>query len=103
VGDNYTDLESARRAGVRSIFVTYGYGEPGNEQPTLTCRSFGDWTSSEFQLASGQSHIELIWLRTRPTMSSSMDDRSSGYPLVPNDASSQDARTSSLRNREIWE
>jgi len=42
VGDNYTDLESARRADVRSIFVTYGYGEPGNEQPTLTCRSFGE-------------------------------------------------------------
>jgi phosphoglycolate phosphatase len=42
VGDNYTDLESARRAGVRSIFVTYGYGEPGIEQPTLTCCSFGE-------------------------------------------------------------
>jgi phosphoglycolate phosphatase len=42
VGDNYTDLESARRAGVRSLFVTYGYGEPGNEKPTLTCRSFGE-------------------------------------------------------------
>ena len=42
VGDNYTDLESARRAGVRSIFVTYGYGEPGKEEPTSTCHSFGE-------------------------------------------------------------
>lgn len=42
VGDNYTDLESARRAGARSIFLTYGYGDPGKETPTLTCRSFGE-------------------------------------------------------------
>ncbi len=42
VGDNYTDLESARRAGARSIFLTYGYGGPGNEKPTLTCESFGE-------------------------------------------------------------
>lgn len=42
VGDNYTDLESARRAGARSIFLTYGYGDPGNETPTLTCKSFDE-------------------------------------------------------------
>lgn len=42
VGDNYTDLESARRAGARSIFLTYGYGEPGNETPTLKCKSFDE-------------------------------------------------------------
>lgn len=42
VGDNYTDLESARRAGVQSIFVTYGYGDPGNETPTLRCHSFDE-------------------------------------------------------------
>ncbi len=42
VGDNYTDLESARRAGVRSIFVTYGYGDPGQEEPTLRCSTFGE-------------------------------------------------------------
>jgi phosphoglycolate phosphatase len=40
VGDNYTDLESARRAGANSIFVTYGYGAPGNEVPTYQCDSF---------------------------------------------------------------
>ena len=40
VGDNYTDLESARRAGVKSVFVTYGYGVPGEEIPTRQCDSF---------------------------------------------------------------
>lgn len=40
VGDNYTDMECARRAGVRSIFLTYGYGDPGAEVPTLRFDSF---------------------------------------------------------------
>lgn len=40
VGDNYTDLEAARRAGVRSIFVTYGYGTTGDEVPTHQVDSF---------------------------------------------------------------
>jgi len=40
VGDNYTDLEAARRAGVSSIFVTYGYGTPGSETPTRQCDAF---------------------------------------------------------------
>lgn len=42
VGDNHTDLEAARRAGARSIFLTYGYGETGNETPTLCCASFDE-------------------------------------------------------------
>ena len=42
VGDNDTDLESARRAGVRSIFLTYGYGRIGAETPTLRCDSFAE-------------------------------------------------------------
>jgi len=41
-GDNTTDLEAARRAGVRSIFLTYGYGTPGNEEPTIRCDSFDE-------------------------------------------------------------
>lgn len=40
VGDNYTDLEAARRAGVNSVFLTYGYGDPGRESPSLTCSTF---------------------------------------------------------------
>jgi len=40
VGDNYTDMEAARRAGVNSIFLTYGYGETGSETPTVSCDSF---------------------------------------------------------------
>lgn len=42
VGDNYTDLEAARRAGVKSVFVTYGYGTPGHEIPTCQCDAFED-------------------------------------------------------------
>ena len=40
VGDNYTDLEAARRAGAKSIFVTYGYGATGDEHPTYRCDTF---------------------------------------------------------------
>ncbi len=40
VGDNYTDLESARRAGANSVFVTYGYGTPGQETPGRQYDSF---------------------------------------------------------------
>ncbi|MEI7437730.1 MAG: HAD-IA family hydrolase [bacterium] len=45
IGDNYTDLECARRAGVRSIFLTYGYGETCGETPTLTLTSFAEITA----------------------------------------------------------
>jgi phosphoglycolate phosphatase len=45
VGDNYTDLESARRACVHSIFLTYGYGDPGRECPSRICGSFDDVVS----------------------------------------------------------
>lgn len=45
IGDNYTDLECARRAGVRSLFLTYGYGAPHGETPTLTLSSFAEVTA----------------------------------------------------------
>jgi phosphoglycolate phosphatase len=35
VGDNYTDLEAARRAGVFSVYLENGYGSPRAEIPTL--------------------------------------------------------------------
>ena len=31
VGDNYTDLGSARRAGIKSVFCTFGYGVKDRE------------------------------------------------------------------------
>ena len=34
VGDNYTDLEAARAAGVRSCFCAFGFGHPRAEIPT---------------------------------------------------------------------
>ena len=40
IGDHHTDLEAARRAGVRSVFVAYGLGETGAEQPDRHCANF---------------------------------------------------------------
>ena len=40
VGDHHTDLEAARRAGVRAIFLAGGIGHPGNENPDGTCPDF---------------------------------------------------------------
>ena len=36
VGDNYTDLEAARNAGVMSCFCRFGFGHPRAEIPTAT-------------------------------------------------------------------
>ena len=41
VGDHHTDLEAARRAGVRSIYLESGIGHPGEEKPDLVCPDFG--------------------------------------------------------------
>ena len=40
VGDHHTDLEAARRAGVRSIFLQSGFGNPGGETPDLAFPDF---------------------------------------------------------------
>ena len=45
VGDNRTDLESARRAGVRSVFMRYGIGEAGPEKPDLTFETFDEFVT----------------------------------------------------------
>lgn len=42
VGDNYTDVEAAHRAGANSVFLTYGYGHPGQETPTVCCNRFDE-------------------------------------------------------------
>jgi phosphoglycolate phosphatase len=40
IGDHHTDLEAARHAGVRSVFVSYGLGETGAENPAQRCADF---------------------------------------------------------------
>ena len=40
VGDHHTDLEAARRAGMRSVFLQSGIGHPGAETPDLTFPDF---------------------------------------------------------------
>jgi len=52
IGDHVTDLEAARRAGVKSAFVSYGIGTTGKEHPAKTFASFPDLT--RFFLAAGQ-------------------------------------------------
>lgn len=44
IGDHVTDLESARRAGIKSAFVSFGIGQPGKERATQTFASFPDLT-----------------------------------------------------------
>ncbi len=43
VGDHWTDLETARRAGIRSVFFRYGIGQPGEHPPDLSFESFDDF------------------------------------------------------------
>jgi phosphoglycolate phosphatase len=42
IGDNYTDLECARHARISSLFVSYGYGNPGTETPTRRIDTFSE-------------------------------------------------------------
>lgn len=45
IGDHKTDLEAARRAGIRSGFIKYGMGEQGGEHATRTFESFEETTN----------------------------------------------------------
>jgi len=45
VGDHHTDLEAARRAGVRSVFIQNGIGHPAREIPDLLFPDFASFTS----------------------------------------------------------
>jgi phosphoglycolate phosphatase len=40
IGDNYTDLECARRAGASSVFCTFGFGVRHEEKPDVTVPTF---------------------------------------------------------------
>lgn len=42
IGDNYTDLECARRAGASSVFCAFGFGDRRQEEPTVTVQTFRD-------------------------------------------------------------
>ena len=46
VGDNYTDLEAARRAGMRSCFCAYGFGERRGETSDLTVGSLAEFAAA---------------------------------------------------------
>ncbi|MBN2640580.1 MAG: HAD-IIIA family hydrolase [Victivallales bacterium] len=42
VGDNYTDLESGRRAGMRTVFCEFGFGVTAGENYDFAVKSFAD-------------------------------------------------------------
>ena len=46
VGDHVTDIQCARFAGVKSIFLSYGIGSVEGESPTLTFSSFRDFADA---------------------------------------------------------
>ncbi len=43
VGDHHTDIEAGKRAGVQSIFLTYGIGKLNHTQPDLSFDSFTEF------------------------------------------------------------
>ncbi len=45
VGDNHTDIAAAHRAGIHSIFLTYGMGTLGQEKPEMTVSGFDEVTA----------------------------------------------------------
>ena len=45
IGDNHTDIAAAHRAGIHSIFVTYGMGTLGPEKPEVTAAGFDEVTA----------------------------------------------------------
>ncbi len=44
IGDNYTDIDAAHGANIRSAFVTYGFGQAGANKPTRAFDSFDELT-----------------------------------------------------------
>lgn len=46
VGDNYTDLESGRRAGMKRCFANYGFGYQMEEEYDAAFDSFADFANS---------------------------------------------------------
>ncbi|MFC1461201.1 HAD-IA family hydrolase [Verrucomicrobiota bacterium] len=44
IGDNHTDIEAARRAGITSAFVQYGIGRAASESPAKTFDTFDELT-----------------------------------------------------------
>ena len=50
VGDHYTDLEAARRAGIPAVYAAYGFGDPQQEPYVFKAESFAglvDWLKPE--------------------------------------------------------
>lgn len=46
MGDNYTDMESGRRAGVKRCLAAYGFGNPRNELHDLKVDAFSEFVDA---------------------------------------------------------
>src|ERR1041384_248549 len=42
VGDRWRDVDCGKRAGVRTVFIDFGYAETLHQPPDFTVKSFGE-------------------------------------------------------------
>ena len=49
IGDNHTDLEAGRRAGIRCCYAKYGFGNEGSERYDMAVDSFMEFVESQIR------------------------------------------------------
>ncbi len=49
IGDNYTDLEAGRRAGIKRCYAKYGFGHVGTEEYDMAVDSFMEFVDSQIR------------------------------------------------------
>ena len=49
VGDHHTDLEAGQRAGMKTVFCEYGFGNPGEFKPDLRVKNFSEFVNAVLQ------------------------------------------------------
>ena len=49
IGDNYTDLEAGRRAGIKRCYAKYGFGHVGSEEYDMAVDSFMEFVDSQIR------------------------------------------------------
>ena len=49
IGDNYTDMESGYRAGIKTCFAEYGFGEKRDTTNTISVTSFAEFANKKIK------------------------------------------------------
>jgi phosphoglycolate phosphatase len=49
IGDNHTDLEAGRRAGIKRCYAKYGFGHVGSEEYDMAVDSFAEFVESQIR------------------------------------------------------